>query len=253
MSFDDPTLRRQYPRTELILKVDYTDPSDLATDYLTSLGRGGLFICTRLPFAIGERVAFRISFPGVLDPTSFTGIVRWRREETEVDAGPSGIGVEFQLLTTADEERLEKVIELVENPGKAAKKRFQMLLIEDNEFAMTLFAHALSKLCEELELGDLFELTRATDGQQALERLEQGPIDLAVIDYFLPVMTGADIIRKMREKPEFDSTRILVVSVGGDGVREDSLAAGADLYLDKPVLRKQLIHTLRLMLTQSKL
>ena len=73
-----------------------------------------------------------------------------------------------------------------------------------------------------------------------------------MVDYFLPVMTGADVIRKMRQKPQFEATRVLVVSVGGDGVREDALAAGADLYLDKPVLRKQLINTLRLMLTEPK-
>ena len=76
MSSDDPAMRRRHPRTELVLKVDYTEAGDLQADYLTNLGRGGLFICTALPFNVGEKVAFRISFPGMIEPTPFNGIVR---------------------------------------------------------------------------------------------------------------------------------------------------------------------------------
>ena len=43
-----------------------------------------------------------------------------------------------------------------------------------------------------------------------------------------------------------------MVSVGGGSVRKEALAAGADLYLDKPVLLKQLLATLRLLLSKRK-
>ena len=49
--------------------------------------------------------------------------------------------------------------------------------------------------------------------------------------------------------PRYARTPIVVISAGGDGVREDALDAGADLYVDKPVLLKSLLDTLQVLLT----
>jgi CheY-like chemotaxis protein len=96
--------------------------------------------------------------------------------------------------------------------------------------------------------GGALEVVSARDGREALALASAEPVHLAIVDYFLPVMNGDELIRRLRSDPRFAGTPILVISVGGVGVREQSLAAGADLYLDKPVLLKQLLTTLQALL-----
>ena len=68
----------------------------------------------------------------------------------------------------------------------------------------------------------------------------------------LPVLTGAEVVQRLRQMPEGAEMPVLVVSVGGAGVREAAMQAGADLYLDKPVLLKQLLATLRLLVAKRQ-
>ena len=72
---------------EILLKVIYSEPKDLLSDYLTSLGEGGLFINTTVPLEVGDRLAFSISFPGLLRPREFRGVVRWQTTRREAIIG----------------------------------------------------------------------------------------------------------------------------------------------------------------------
>jgi CheY-like chemotaxis protein len=92
------------------------------------------------------------------------------------------------------------------------------------------------------------EVIEAENGRQAWERIQGGTVDLAIIDYFMPVMSGAQLIRRIRETEILNSLPVIVVSVGGEAARQDSYAAGADLFLDKPVLLGQLFDSLRRLL-----
>jgi CheY-like chemotaxis protein len=123
-----------------------------------------------------------------------------------------------------------------------------VLLVEDNDFAQKLFRHAVKRFHYEWRDGGSLQVIGAGDGLDALKLLEQTPIDLAIVDFFLPSLGGAELIRRMRGDPRWAHVPVLVISVGGDGVREEALAAGADLYLDKPVLLKQLLTTLHLLI-----
>ena len=112
------------PRKELVLKVTYDDPQRLLADYLTNFSEGGLFICTTADFAVGERISFTVSFPGLLEPIRIVGIVRWRRDPIPGDTGdkPSGVGVEFDHSTAEHRESVAKLIEklsLVDKPALA--------------------------------------------------------------------------------------------------------------------------------------
>ena len=253
----DPADRRQNIRTQVLLKVDYQVPQDLLTDYLTDLAEGGLFIRTTFPFKLGQQLSFAVSFPHLLDPMQLTGLVRWR-----LDANPDrpddavGVGVEF---TFKDDDERRKVAALVasfsQSPapapvGQTVTSPFRVLLVEDNQFVHDLFKHAVKRFHREMhDMGEL-EINSAANGQEALQYLDQQEADLAIVDHFLPVMSGSELVQRMRNIARFKSIPILIVSVGGEGVREQALRSGADLYLDKPVLLKQLLTTLRLLVTK---
>jgi CheY-like chemotaxis protein len=57
-------------------------------------------------------------------------------------------------------------------------------------------------------------------------------------------MTGCELVQQMRQDERYSDIPILMVSVGGDDIRERAYNSGADLFLDKPVLHKQLISTI---------
>ena len=246
--------RRKSIRTQLLLKVEYQEPGDLLTDYLTDLAEGGLFIRTTVPFKIGQRIAFAVSFPGLLDPLRLAGIVRWRvAPKPDQPDEPVGVGVEFVFESEAHRRHVEQLVRGFKGPDMTANARsggsepFRVLLVEDNQFVHDLFRHAVRKFHREMhDMGHL-EIVSAVHGQDAVEILRSSRIDLAIVDQFLPVMKGTELVAKMRGDPRSKDIPILMVSVGGNGVREEALACGVDLYLDKPVLLKQLLSTLRLL------
>lgn len=244
--------RRKHTRTELVLKVEYQEPWDLLADYLTDLGEGGLFICTTAAFEIGQRIGFAVSFPGLLEPIALEGIVRWRQERgAKRPNDEPGVGVEFVYPSEQHRRDVTDLLARLQMPiaPRNGVSPFRVLLVEDNKFAHKLFHHAIKKFHHEIKAPNLLQVSNADSGGEALKLLKEAQFDLAIVDHFLPVMTGAEIIRRMRKDPTHKDTPILVISVGGEGVREEVVAAGADLYLDKPVMLRQLLNTLRILLT----
>ena len=47
-----------------------------------------------------------------------------------------------------------------------------------------------------------FEVLRASDGRQAMEMVEENHPDLAIIDWMMPHMSGIDVCRTLRSRPE---------------------------------------------------
>jgi CheY-like chemotaxis protein len=74
--------------------------------------------------------------------------------------------------------------------------------------------------------------------------LADGTYDLAIVDYYLPELNGAQLVKRMRAEPRLAAVPIVAVSVGGTEARDATLAAGADLFLDKPLVLKDLFATL---------
>jgi uncharacterized protein (TIGR02266 family) len=248
MTEQPPGTRR--PRIEIVLRVEYLHPTDLLHDYVTSISAGEMFIHTSLPLEPGERLAFMLSFPGLLEPIDLTGVVRERRAPTDDDPGqPAGLAVEFTFADKAQETRLQQLLEALGSVVQPLQKTFTVLLVEDNAFALELFEYAVTRFHQEqLDGGPELDVKRAEDASTALEHLQGSKVDLAIIDHFLPGMTGCELVRRMRSEVELALIPVVVVSVGGDEVKKEAYDSGADLYLDKPVLHKQLITTISTLL-----
>jgi CheY-like chemotaxis protein len=72
------------------------------------------------------------------------------------------------------------------------------------------------------------EVVEAGDGAAALRSVEESRPDLVVTDIMMPVMDGAELIRRLRAEPT--TATIPILSVSGDW----QLAVGADAALAKP-------------------
>ncbi len=89
-------------------------------------------------------------------------------------------------------------------------------------------------------------LWTASDGQQALDLLEENPdINLLLLDIMMPVLNGYETMRAIRAQPRFDALRIIVLTARAlPEDRERCLSYGANRYLAKPLVPARLLSTI---------
>jgi two-component system chemotaxis response regulator CheY len=79
------------------------------------------------------------------------------------------------------------------------------------------------------------ECEEAVDGQAGMERLNAGvPFDLALVDWNMPVMSGLEMLQKMRAEGYCDIKVMMVTTEAENDCILRALDAGADEYLMKP-------------------
>lgn len=63
------------------------------------------------------------------------------------------------------------------------------------------------------------DVTEAHHGAAALQRLDEGPFDLLITDVMMPVMSGSDLVDKVRVDPERSKLPIIVLSASPHDVQ----------------------------------
>jgi CheY-like chemotaxis protein len=75
----------------------------------------------------------------------------------------------------------------------------------------------------------------AEDGEAALERVQEGPPDLVVLDVMMPKKNGWEVARAIRQNPLTAKIKIVMLTAIGESINEmTSPLYGADAHLDKP-------------------
>lgn len=228
-----------------IISLHYSNARTLLADYLSDLGAGGLRVRSDERLTEGESVAIDLLLPDGETLLELKGIVRWTAPEVN--------GVEFVFPNDTVRRVFDEWFRGRGVPRpRPAPDPFRVLLVEDNEFVRDLFGNALRRRQDEFSERDRFELVGAPDGLTALEALEHGEVHAAIVDHYLPVMTGCELIRRIRKDPRHETLPILVISSGGEEVRAEAIEAGANLYLDKPVLLEELVTTMKALMELQK-
>ncbi len=93
-----------------------------------------------------------------------------------------------------------------------------------------------------LSLGDIQE---AGDGGEALEKIEQSPVDIVLCDVNMPGMGGTEFVEKLRSNSSYDNTKVIMVSTeSADDFISSVLALGANGYIKKPFTPESIQQTL---------
>ncbi|MGH2486345.1 MAG: response regulator transcription factor [Ktedonobacterales bacterium] len=101
-----------------------------------------------------------------------------------------------------------------------------------------------------LQLED-FEAVGVSDGQQALERIEEKAPDLVILDVMMPKLDGFTVCERVRA---FSAVPIIIVTARGqDQDKVRGLDIGADDYLTKPFSVDELLARVRAVLRRSQL
>jgi len=107
----------------------------------------------------------------------------------------------------------------------------------------------LEALAEILE-GEGFEVRRARNGKEALERLEPVPPRLILLDLMMPVMDGWEFSQQMRRRPPVADLPIIVLSADRN-VGAKARDIGAVGHLAKPFELTDLLEMVRAALRRS--
>ncbi len=88
-----------------------------------------------------------------------------------------------------------------------------------------------------------FDVIEAGTGKEAIQRLrETGSLDLALVDWNMPEMTGIELIELVRADTGFSTMRLMMVTTETEPEQvERALVAGADEYLMKPFTTEALM------------
>jgi CheY-like chemotaxis protein len=103
----------------------------------------------------------------------------------------------------------------------------KILIVDDNPNMSSL-------LVEMLEVFK-YDALRATDGRDALDRIEKGDISMVITDMRMPKMSGLELLQAVKERnPELPVVVISGYSV--DEVDSDIVKSKADGFLNKPFM-----------------
>jgi len=80
-----------------------------------------------------------------------------------------------------------------------------------------------------------FEIEEAADGLEALQAVRRRMPDAILLDWTMPVMSGIDFLRQLRQEPGGDKPTVVFCTTENDVERiSEALKAGADEYMMKP-------------------
>ncbi|WP_340024802.1 response regulator transcription factor [Paenibacillus sp. FSL K6-1096] len=115
---------------------------------------------------------------------------------------------------------------------------YKVFIVDDEPFILS----GLQDILDWEQLG-LTIVGQAENGQEALERLRETPADILITDISMPVMTGLELIRAVRE---FRPDMKVVVLSGFDEFMyvKEGLSLGIENYLLKPINLEEFQRTL---------
>jgi len=98
-----------------------------------------------------------------------------------------------------------------------------------------------------------FRVSAAADGEEALVVVNESPPDIIILDWMLPLMSGLDVCRQLRRRPETRNIPIIMLTARGEeGDRIRGLNSGADDYITKPFSPRELVARVRAVLRRSR-
>lgn len=98
-----------------------------------------------------------------------------------------------------------------------------------------------------------YDVMVAFSGEEAMEIIAEKKVDLILLDIMLPVIDGFEVCQRVRENPQWNKIKIiLLTALGSDANVEKGLALGADAYITKPFSNIEIVDKVKELLEESK-
>src|ERR671920_1900001 len=121
----------------------------------------------------------------------------------------------------------------------------RILIVEDEEPLTMLLRYNLE--------AEGYDVETAARGDEADTKLRETTPDLVVLDWMLPGLSGIELCRRLRARPETRQLPIIMLTARGEeSERVRGLATGADDYIVKPFSVPELLARIRSLLRRAK-
>lgn len=121
----------------------------------------------------------------------------------------------------------------------------KVMVVEDEEPLCVLLKYNLEAEGYQVEI--------VTRGDEAEIRLQENVPDLLVLDWMVPAVSGIELCRRLRMRPDTERLPIIMLTARGEeSDRVRGLSTGADDYLVKPFSTPEFIARVRALLRRAK-
>ncbi|MBE9161019.1 PAS domain S-box protein [Tychonema sp. LEGE 06208] len=146
--------------------------------------------------------------------------------------------LDLDLPAVAESSQLPAPQEKRRLVGFSGRQR-KVLIVDDNEVNRAILNRMLSRLG--------FEIAQAVDGEDCLQKAQEFLPDIILMDLLMPVMDGWEATKLLRQLPELKDAVILALSASVYEItRQESILAGCNDFLTKPIQTNELLELLRL-------
>ncbi len=124
--------------------------------------------------------------------------------------------------------------EVADNAPASGKEDLERILVVDDNADMRTYIRNL--------LQRRFQITTASNGREALEKIHNECPDMVVSDIMMPVMDGVELVKAIKADPKTNNLPVILLSArAGEEARIEGFELGADDYLVKPFSAKELV------------
>ena len=124
-------------------------------------------------------------------------------------------------------------------------KKPLVLVVEDEMPLTTLLRYNLEK--------EGYRVSEARDGEEAMMMADEEMPDLTLLDWMLPKISGIEVCRRLRGRPESRTMPIIMLTARGEeNDRIRGLDTGADDYITKPFSMTELLARVRAVLRRIR-
>jgi two-component system phosphate regulon response regulator PhoB len=121
----------------------------------------------------------------------------------------------------------------------------RVLIVEDEEPLSLILRYNLES--------EGYEVETCARGDDADTRLKESAPDLLVLDWMLPGLSGIELCRRLRTRPETERLPVIMLTARGEeSERIRGLSTGADDYVVKPFSMPELMARVRAMLRRTR-
>ncbi|SMF19014.1 SpoIIE family protein phosphatase [Pseudobacteriovorax antillogorgiicola] len=183
---------------------------------------------------LNQGSTFRVELP--IDHDSMTHEQLHSDQESQEPASskPSQISDNHSLSHVIEEEFKRPLVN---------KDEFKIVVIDDNPIN--------SEVIQDILENEGLHSTIYSSGATALENMAQDMPDLVLLDMMMPDISGEDILREMRSRPDLQHIPVILVTARAS--QEDllfGLRLGADDYLSKPIISDEMVLRVKNTLTR---